>query len=65
MATAVAVVNFLTFAALPLLLGTALDQGLSDGLSRGLVLTCAGIVAVGLVQALTSPWGTSGRSAPG
>ncbi|UNX54284.1 ABC transporter ATP-binding protein/permease [Georgenia sp. TF02-10] len=60
-ATAVAVVNFLTFAALPLLLGTALDQGLSDGLSRGLVLTCAGIVAVGLVQALTSSLGHIGE----
>ena len=63
LATAAAVVNALAAAAIPLLLGTALDEGLSDGVSRGLLLTCGLLLLVGVLEAATAALGHIGEVA--
>ncbi|MCK6209955.1 ABC transporter ATP-binding protein/permease [Georgenia sp. EYE_87] len=61
LAVALAVVESVALAAVPYLLGTALDEGLADGLSQALLRTCGLLVLVGLVGAGASALGHIGE----
>ncbi|GAA4287733.1 ABC transporter ATP-binding protein [Georgenia daeguensis] len=61
LAVVLAVVESVALAAVPYLLGTALDEGLADGLSPALLRTCGLLVLVGLVGAGASALGHIGE----
>lgn len=60
-----AIIEAASLAAVPFLLGRALDDGLESGLSAELLISVAWLVGIGILVPPPLPWDTSGRSAPG
>ncbi|WP_193721639.1 ABC transporter transmembrane domain-containing protein, partial [Georgenia subflava] len=60
-AVALGIVEAVSVAAVPYLLGVALDEGLAQGLSTELLRTCLLLLGVGLVGAVASAYGHVGE----